>query len=411
MSLSIISRGKELARHFRTDETNRRLPKDDQLKYISNPEFVWWKVTQKPITPRFIHKFKEPYDFLRALFTDEILDHICAMTEPLKFYHQTKKLTPDDLRRFIGQEVMRGYLGIRNIKNMWSSGEIEISYPGKSNSLSENHWFAISSHLNFEPQFVHAKLTGLYKLHLVPGYNVTIDEIRIPCHHEQCPVKNHNRDKPDIWAIESKSLHAENGYLVDFINPIANVVPTPKESVFQFANYLKTTERHHHLVMDSNFLSALDLASLSEMGFESTISCKDNRPSFIWRNGLARKLPTSYSRVASSKKLCCVATRNKGTPKIATTLCYAREAKGSFIVKERRQVLNIYDNLKGKADIFGHLYKAQYPTGHHKSWLTSLLIGWFYFTMTNAFLLYSTRFDALSHDKFVFQIAKDLMIK
>jgi len=163
--------------------------------------------------------------------------------------------------------------------------------------------------------------------------------------------------------------------------------------------------------MDSNFLSALDLPKLSSMGFEATASCKYNRPSFIWKEGLAHNLPKGYTRVASSKNLCCLATNNKGLPKIATTLCYAVENTGPFIVKERREVLNIYDSLKGKADFFGHLFKAQYPIGHHKSWLTTVLIGWFYYALTNAYILYSLRFADLDHSQFVREIAKDLLSK
>jgi len=252
-------------------------------------------------------------------------------------------------------------------------------------------------------------LVGQFQRYVVPGYNVTVDELRIPCHHELCAQKNHNRDKPDIWAIESKSLHAENGYLFDFINPVLDPLPSPSFSVSKFMCTLSKTGRRHHLVMDSNFLSALDIRTIDNHGFDATISCRSNRPSFIWQHGLAHKLPRGYSRVASSKRMCCVATRNKGTPKIATNLCVAVEGTCSSGVKERRDVLKIYDSLKGKADYFGHLFKAQYPYGFHRSWLTTLLVGWFYFSMTNAFILYSMKSDDLTHSQFVYQVACDLM--
>ncbi len=292
---------------------------------------------------------------------------------------------------------------------MWEDDEISIDYPGKQDILPKNTWFAISGNMNFDPTTVHKCLIEEYKLHLVPGYNVTIDEIRIPCHHEACAYKNHNRDKPDIWAIESKSMHAENGYLIDFINPCQKKIPTPKEAVFQFAAWLKTTQRRHHLVMDSNFLNALDLLLLYEMNFEATVSCKSTRPSFIWKQGLADKIPVSYSRVASSSRVCCVCTHNRGKPKIASTLCCATEDESSSGVQERRDLLKIYDKLKGKADHFGQLYKAQYPPGYHKRWKTTLLLGWIYFTLTNSYILFNMRNDSLTHKEYVFQIAKDLI--
>jgi hypothetical protein len=146
------------------------------------------------------------------------------------------------------------------------------------------------------------------------------------------------------------------------------------------------------------------------MGVFATASCKSTRPSFIWKQGLAHRLPRGYSRVASSNRLCCIATRSKGLPKLATTLCYAVQDPIFAEVKERRKLLKIYDTYKGKADYFGHLNKAQFPQGHHKSWLSAMLVGWFYFAVTNAFILYSTRFADLTHEEFVYQIACDLML-
>lgn len=366
-------------------------------------------MTQKPVTLRFVRDFKEPIQFLKCLLSEEIMNHICNKTNPLHFNKKEFKLSPNILLKFIGLELMRGYIGLRNIEMMWNDNEFSITYPGKEFALYRKMWFAISKNLNFDPAVVHRSLVEEYKLHLVPGYNVTIDEVRIPCHHEECPFKTKNRDKPDIWAIESKTMHAENGYLIDFVNPCQDKVPTPKETVFQFAEFLKSTERRHHLVMDSNFLSALDLLQLYDMNFEATISCKSTRPSFIWKDGLAQKIPLSYSRVASSERLCCVCTHNMGKPKIASTLCVAANEKSSSEVRERRDLLNIYDSLKGKADRFGQLYKCQYPIGYHKNWKTTLFFGWFYFTLTNSYILYDTQIGGLTHQEYVLQIAKDLI--
>jgi hypothetical protein len=373
---------------------------------------VWCKAIEKKPAALNIRNFRRPLEFLRALFSDAIIANICESTAPLAYNNCRTNLTMDTFFKFIGLEVMRGVIGVRNIENMWTlegSSRPVILYPGKGNALAKNHWFAVSSNLNFDVSLVHSMLVGYFKFHMHPGFHVTVDELRIPCHHENCPVKNHNRDKPDIWAIESKSLHAENGYLLDFVDPTQDKVPTPTETVFLFAEWLTKTGRRHHMLMDSNFVSAMDLLKLHAMGILATASCKSNRPSFIWKQALAHKLPRGYSRVASSSRLCCIATRNKGLPKLATTLCHAVEDPNSSEVKERRRLLSIYDKYKGKADFFGHLNKAQFPQGHHKSWLSALLVGWFYFAMTNAFILYSTRFDDLTHEEFVYQIACDLM--
>jgi hypothetical protein len=373
--------------------------------------YYYWNINKKETVYRFIGSYNIPMQFMDAMFDIDIINHICDSTNPFIFGNSNKKLTPRDFYKFIGQELMRGYIGLRNIKDMWSTEGIVISYPEKEYQLGRDHWFALSNGIDFDPSIVHKKLIALYQRHVVPGFHVTVDEIRIPCHHEACPFKNHNRDKPDIWAIESKSLHADNGYLLEFINPCQNTVPTPRDSIFQFTHYLSTTDRRHHIVADSNFLSALDLLDLWDLKFQATISCKNNRPSFIWRDGLAKDLPVSYTRVASNSTLCCIATHNQGTPKIATTLCYAVDDEVDSTIEERRDILKIYDEHKGKADLFGHLYKSQYPVGHHENWKNTMLIGWFYFSLTNAYILYSMKYDKLSHKEFVYQIASNFISK
>ena len=52
--------------------------------------------------------------------------------------------------------------------------------------------------------------------------DLVVDEIRIPLSHEQCGSKNHNRDKPDKWAIEFKSLNTPEGYLYVQYHEIIN---------------------------------------------------------------------------------------------------------------------------------------------------------------------------------------------
>jgi hypothetical protein len=236
-----------------------------------------------------------------------------------------------------------------------------------------------------------------------------VDELRIPVQHESCPFKNHNVKKPDPWAIESKSLHANNGFLLDFTFPLVEKPLTPKEAVFDFAKYLNATGRKHHMVMDSNFLGALDLLELKRNGVLATASCKRDRPSWIWKNGLEKELPFTYTRVVSSAHMVCVATNNQGIPKLASTLFHAVDDEENYTHEERRTLLALYDSLKDRADKFGQLYKAQFPLGHHQSWNCMLLVGWFYFTLTNAFILYCTKYDNLTHKEFVYQIAMNLL--
>lgn len=348
-------------------------------------------------------------DFFNCLWTQEIVGHICDKTGDFLCNKKQRALTPTTLNIFLGMELIRGISGIRSVEYLFAKEGFCLNFPFKERCLSRNCWYAVSSSLAFDPFLVHTLLVDRFKVHLVPGTHLCVDELRIPIQHESCPFKNHNVKKPDPWAIESKSLHANNGYLLDFVFPIVEKPPTPKEAVFEFASFLRNTGRKHHIVMDSNFLGALDLLQLKEIGVLATVSCKRDRPSWIWKDGLEKDLPFTYTRVASSTHMCCVATNNQGIPKLASTLFHALDDEENYSPAERRSVLSTYDSLKDRADKFGQMFKAQYPNGHHQSWNTTLLVGWFYFALTNSYILYSTKYDNMSHKDFVSQIAFSLL--
>lgn len=408
-SVMVIFRGAQLFEHFETNVDNLQLDEDDQFEYISYPVFVRNMKESKEDVPRFISNFREPVQFLQCLWTHEIMEHICEETGVFKCDKKDCRLPVNDLKVFLGMELIRGISGIRNVKYLFGADGITLDFPHKEKCMTRNYWFAVSSALSFDALFVHTSLVERFKSHLVPGDHLCVDELRIPIQHQSCPFKNHNVKKPDPWAIESKSLHANNGFLLDFVFPLVDKPPTPREAVFEFACYLRNTGRKHHLVMDSNFLSALDLLQLKEKSILATVSCKRDRPSWIWKDGLEKDLPFTYTRVASSTHMCCVATNNQGIPKLATTLFHAVDDEENYESSQRRSILNLYDSLKDRADKFGQLYKAQFPSGHHKSWNTTLLVGWFYFALTNAYILYSTKYDDLTHKQFVFQIANNFL--
>jgi hypothetical protein len=74
--LFLIFRGRELKLHFHQSTDNLKLPREDRLKYISNPEYIWWKVTKKEVTTRFLRDLTEPYDFFSLLFNDTIRPYL-----------------------------------------------------------------------------------------------------------------------------------------------------------------------------------------------------------------------------------------------------------------------------------------------------------------------------------------------
>jgi Transposase IS4 len=212
-------------------------------------------------------------------------------------------LTVDVLKRFFGTILMKGVIGRVSIEDFYLEKFFSLAFEGKSELLPRDMFFEISGNLVYDLKAIYDVLLANFQRHMCPGYYVTIDEIRIPSRHYDCEEKKYNPKKPDVWAIESKSLHDSSKYLLHFIYPLGDNIPTPKESVILFSKYLKSTRRNHHITLDSNFLSAEDIPLLDDngddMGFELTISCMKNRPSKIWKE-LQKDLPRGYTRVISN---------------------------------------------------------------------------------------------------------------
>lgn len=177
-------RGKELAEHFEKSKHNLELPKKDQLKYIPWPVYVYWNVPKKPFAWRDVRRMENPVDFINSLWNEAILEHLCESTAKISFNRITKKITHTDVRKFLSLELIRGIIGVRDVKLMWKTEGITIGYPSKGKQMPKNQWFQISNGINFDPQFVHKTLKERFQYHVTPGYNVTVDEIRIPCTHE-----------------------------------------------------------------------------------------------------------------------------------------------------------------------------------------------------------------------------------
>jgi len=119
------------------------------------------------------------------------------------------------------------------------------------------------------------------------------------------------------------SQSASTKYLLHFIYLLAETIPTPKESVYIFCEYLQGSTRRQHITMDSNFLSANDVPLCGPSGdvfcFECTISCKKNRPAEIWKH-LQEGLPLGYTRIVQNEKRICACTRSNGFVNLTSDL-------------------------------------------------------------------------------------------
>ena len=304
---------------------------------------------------------------------------------------------------------MKGVIGLRSVDDFYSEKLFTVEFPSKVSLLPKDIFYEVSANLDIDLKSVYDLLIGSFQAHMCPGYWTAIDEIRIPSRHYDCTIKKYNLKKPDVWAIESKSLHDSTSYLLHFIYPLSDPVPTPKQSVAIFVEYLQKSGRNHHVTCDSNFLAADDIPLLSTKSLKFTVSCQKNRPSEIWSKGLQVGLAQSYTRVVSGENMVCACTLNNGFVNLASTYFTVEDNQVLYSSEYRRDVLSLYDETKGYADNFGHLVMSYFPDIKFRNFRMQLLVGWLVYATTNAYILYTRQSDVLTHRAFQSQIAADLM--
>lgn len=399
----------ELRKHF-ADKEVLALSKT-RWKYVPYPNFMPWSFEKKKTTFLGVIGLTQPHEFLDRLWDDSLWDLI-ANRSATQLSCRARLITLADIRKYFAMILFRGIIGLVSYKDLWASDYFHIETELRQYFLPKNVFDEISMKMEFPALEVHRHLVSQFKNHCVPSYWVTVDELRIPARHFKCEEKQYNNKKPDVWAVESKSLHDESRYLLDFIYPFNDgptSKPSPRDSLFQFASYLQTTTRHHHITADSNFLSAKDIPKLGKMNFEATCSVKKNRPAWLFAQGLGHALPRSYTRVAKCKNMIAVSTFNNGIINLASNLYRVVNDKACYDSKERRELLKVYDRTKGAADNFGQLFKSYYQAQKFRNYRITVLVGWFYWAITNAYIIYNSKGGPLPHRGFIYEIVKHLL--
>lgn len=325
----------------------------------------------------------------------------------------TVTLTTNHLDKYLGTVLMKGVLGCPSIEDLWSKFPFVYQYPGKKHQMPRKRFFKISKNLKIPHKKIHKTLVKNFQTHMQASFYVCIDEVRIACRHYLCAFKKYNTKKPDVWAIESKSLNDNNGYLLDFTYPCT---PSDGKSIQRalrrFFAYLEATGRNHNVTMDSNFISAGEISGYSSKNITILAMCKKSRPSWLWKDGLGKNLPRSYTRVVkrtASPPIVAACTFNNGFCNLVSNFFSVTDNEELYQPSKRRTMLQLYDQTKGYGDKFGQIVKSYYPAFHFKNWEMTLLIGWFKYALTNSYILFTLNGGELTHREFLHQIAHDLM--
>ncbi len=326
----------------------------------------------------------------------------------------SQTITISLLKRYFGGIIIRGTIGCCSFKDLYGYGPVTLNLPENWNLVPRNVFHDISTKMVFNETnllTIHTGLVDNFQKFLVPGTHTCIDEIRIPSRHYKNEVKKYNCKKPDVWAIESKSLNDSTGYLLDFGFPLAKEQgSTVKSAVLKFINFLSTTGRRHTVTLDSNFLNADEIPLLSREKIFLHAMCSSNRPAWLFKDGLQKELPRSYTRVASSENYVAAATFNNGKANIASNCFVVHDTDENFTPSKRRELLKYYDQTKGFSDAFGQLVKSYWPDQKFKSWELCMVFGWMKYALTNAFILHKLLNEKSNHREFLFEIGSQYLL-
>jgi hypothetical protein len=248
-----------------------------------------------------------------------------------------------------------------------------------------------------------------------PGTLVCVDEARIPAKDKSCPFLTYNPNKPHKWALESLTLTLSNKYLWDFTNPAEQDNPTPFQWLIQCGEKLRSSfpRRIFHITADTRFSSVEQAEQLQKIGVYCTLACKKNSPTEIWDKALGADLQKWRVHMAikanTRRPLLCASYHQKRVLNLVSFWFDARK-KEEATRDDRLPLLNHYDDTKRWTDQHDQLAAAYHFKHKHQNYMTTLLVGWFIWARTNAYIIYDMLHPGeLTHMKFISEVGSSYL--
>lgn len=350
-----------------------------------------------------------PQDFLALMWPDEILAHLVMETNKIFTQQGKKPLTLDELKRYFGHVLVIAVLGLHRNEDLWRRKGISINYPGQEFKMGYKRWRLIHANLKWDIDEVHGMLRHAFQSHLNPGTCLCVDEARIPCKHKGCPCLSYNPSKPAKWALEGLTLSDSTKYLWDFTNPATLSPLTPFQWLLACGQLLQQRGIAHHITADKRFSNLQQGEKLLKMKIRCTLCCKPTSPTFLFRDALAMELPQWRVHMASMGDVIAATYHQKKKLNLVSTWFAVHEEPGAGRAG-RVPLLDHYDTTKRWTDQFDQLVASYHYDHPHADWKITLLLGWFEWAHTNAFILRNLSVgNDISHRDFLLQCAEALL--
>lgn len=363
-------------------------------------------------TPQFVNlpSTTIPFKFVSLLWTPAVVNHLLKLT--CKAYTPTNRdpqFTKSDLHKLFGMVIVNSIIHFPNLDDFFERTGFTFSYPGKEYALSQHRYARLVANIDFDQGHLRDLVCRAYKRHCVPGTNICIDETRIKSKHlvSSFKILSFNPQKPLRWAVELISLSdVFSTYLLHFFLPKEK---TQHQALQEVADLVKYTNIKHHLTADSHFSSYPQAEKLHNQNLFFTLGCSaSSKPRELWE-ALGEGLPHYRSRFAQKGEILAGTFHRRAKVNILSNVwdMVGQEFSNS---KERKQVLDYYDNTKRGTDQFNRVAASYHYDHPHKNVKHNILFGIFEITLTNSYILYKSKVPKpLSHKQYLMAVAHSFL--
>jgi hypothetical protein len=229
-----------------------------------------------------VNKLKNELDVFRLFWTKKLEEGI------LKYSNEKNGaflMNLEDFHKYICVSLVLGIIQYPDQRDHWSDSEF-FGTKFVQQLISRTSWESFHNQLHFNIEFIKDSLITQFQKYWEPFPHLAVDEGMVPF-KGRYRYKQHIRGKPDATGIKIYLVADELGFTWDFWN-YAGSQPPVKDIVLGFVKKLHSVQ--HSIYADSYYGSEQLALELHKLGFKFTLSCQQNRPSWLFGKNMDKLL-------------------------------------------------------------------------------------------------------------------------
>ncbi|KAF0972338.1 hypothetical protein FDP41_009241 [Naegleria fowleri] len=188
---------------------------------------------------------------------------------------------------------------IPNYANYWTGSGMDHSlYACKliQRIMSRRRFQEIHTFLSSEPQIIEDKINSNSRKYWLCVREVSVDEI-IAAFKEKVRFKQYIPLKPHKYGLKYYALSDSTGYIYAFWLYQGKESRYTHNPTFIVLDLVAHISPVNHILGVDNYYGSLELATkLSAKGWRFVMTVKGNRPTFLFNEGLQKKLPGTKTK-------------------------------------------------------------------------------------------------------------------